>query len=121
MISSVRVCHVCKDCKDVWKPSIGEKRVARQEFNSPVDKCAMQVMTYICLVTVLFSQAVEQVECDRSENMFNLYLLKGFRVICDPIPTRLLPLKAIVSYISRTHDFEHNISAKRRGLYTSFI
>ena len=55
-----------------------------------------------------------------SKNMFNLYLLKVFSAIFDPIPASLLPLKAVLSYISHTHDFESNISAKRCGLYTSF-
>ena len=46
--------------------------------------------------------------------MFNRYLLKVFSVISDLIhvPTTLLPLKAMVSYISHTHNFEPNISAK---------
>ena len=30
--------------RDVWEPSIGEKLVARQEFDNPMDKFAVQVL-----------------------------------------------------------------------------
>ena len=30
--------------KDVWKPSIGEKLVAKREFNNPMDKHAVKVV-----------------------------------------------------------------------------
>ena len=39
--SAVRGYHVYKH---VWKPSIGEKLVARREFNNPMDKHAVQVV-----------------------------------------------------------------------------
>ncbi|CAH3115517.1 unnamed protein product, partial [Porites lobata] len=39
--SAVRGYHVCKD---VWKPSIGEKLVAKREFNNPMDKHAVKVV-----------------------------------------------------------------------------
>ena len=39
--SAVHGYHVYKD---VWKPSIGEKLVAKQEFNNPMDKHAMKVV-----------------------------------------------------------------------------
>ena len=50
-------------------------------------------------------------------NMFILYKLKVISAIFDPIPASVLPLKAVVSYIS--HNIESNISAKRCGSYTS--
>ena len=37
--SAVHGYHVYKD---VWKPSIGEKLVAKREFNNPMDKHAMK-------------------------------------------------------------------------------
>ena len=30
--------------QDLWKPSIGEKLVAKQEFNNPMDKHAVKVV-----------------------------------------------------------------------------
>ena len=39
--SAVRGYHVYKD---LWKPSIGEKLVARREFNNPMDKHAVKVV-----------------------------------------------------------------------------
>jgi len=39
--SAVRGYHVYKH---VWKPSIGEKFVARHEFNNPMDKHVVQVV-----------------------------------------------------------------------------
>ena len=30
--------------RDVWKPSIGEKLVAKREFNNPMDKHTMKVV-----------------------------------------------------------------------------
>lgn len=51
--------------------------------------------------------------------MVCLYLLKIFSTICDPILASVLPLKAMVSCISRTCDFEPKISGKKCGLYTS--
>ena len=39
--SAVRGYHVYKD---VWKPSFGEKLVARREFNNPIDKHAVKVV-----------------------------------------------------------------------------
>ena len=39
--SAVRGYHVYKD---VWKPSIGEKLVAKREFNNPMDKHAVKVV-----------------------------------------------------------------------------
>lgn len=39
--SAVRGYHVYKD---LWKPSIGEKLVAKQELDNPMDKHAVQVM-----------------------------------------------------------------------------
>ena len=47
-------------------------------------------------------------------NTFNLYSLKVFSSIYDPYQALLLPLKAIVSCISRTCDFW-----PKRSLYTS--
>ena len=45
---------------------------------------------------------------------------KGFQFNLWPLQTSLLPLRAMVSCISRTRDFWLKISAKRCGLYTSF-
>ena len=42
--SAVRGYHVYKD---VWKPSIGEKLVAKREFNNPMDKHAVKVVWYV--------------------------------------------------------------------------
>ena len=39
--SAVHGYHVYRD---VWKPSIGEKLVAKQEFNNPMDKHAVKVV-----------------------------------------------------------------------------
>ena len=39
--SAVRGYHVYKD---IWKPSIGEKLVAKREFNNPMDKHAVKVV-----------------------------------------------------------------------------
>ena len=39
--SAARGYHVYKD---VWKPSIGEKLVAKREFNNPMDKHAVKVV-----------------------------------------------------------------------------
>ena len=39
--SAVRGYHVYRD---VWKPSIGEKLVAKREFNDPMDKHAVKVV-----------------------------------------------------------------------------
>ena len=39
--------------------------------------------------------------------MFNLYSLMAFSSICDPIQAILLPLKAMISFISCTRDFWH--------------
>ena len=30
--------------QDLWKPSIGEKLVAKQEFNNPMDKCTVKLV-----------------------------------------------------------------------------
>ena len=38
--SAVRGYHVYRD---VWEPSIGERLVAKQEFNNPMDKFAVKV------------------------------------------------------------------------------
>ena len=35
--------HGCRVYQDHWKPSIGEKLVAKQEFNNPMDKHAVVV------------------------------------------------------------------------------
>ena len=43
--------------------------------------------------------------------IFNLYLLKVFSVICHPIPASLLPMKAMVLYMSRTHNCEEKDAA----------
>jgi len=32
--------------QDIWKPSIGEKLVAKQEFDNPMDKHAMKVVLH---------------------------------------------------------------------------
>ena len=40
-VSAVHGYHVYKD---VWKPSIGEKLVAKREFNNPMDKHAVKVV-----------------------------------------------------------------------------
>ena len=45
---------------------------------------------------------------------------EGFQFNLWPLQTSLLPLRAMVSCISRTRDFWLKISAKRCGLYTSF-
>ena len=34
---------VCLVYKDVWKPSIGDKRVAKREFNNSMDKHAKKM------------------------------------------------------------------------------
>ena len=47
--------------------------------------------------------------------------LAVFSVICDPIPASLLPLKAMVSYISRTHNFEPYVSAKNAAYTQVFM
>ena len=39
--SAVRGCHVYQD---LWKPSIGEKLVAKREFNKPKDKHTVKVV-----------------------------------------------------------------------------
>ena len=39
--SAVRGYHVYHD---LWKPSIGEKLVAKREFNNPMDKHAVKVV-----------------------------------------------------------------------------
>ena len=52
--------------------------------------------------------------------LITIYLLKVLTVICDPIPVSSLHVKAMISLISDTNDFEPNILAKRCGLYTSF-
>ena len=39
--SAVRGCRVYQD---LWKPSIGEKLVAKREFNNPMDKHAVKVV-----------------------------------------------------------------------------
>ena len=39
--SAVRGCHVYQD---LWKPSIGEKLVAKREFNNPMDKHTVKVV-----------------------------------------------------------------------------
>jgi len=44
--------------------------------------------------------------------MFNLYSLKVFSSIHDPYQAILLPLKAIVSCISRTCDFCQKLKQK---------
>ena len=31
-------------CQDQWKPSIGEKRVSKREFNNPMDKHVVKVV-----------------------------------------------------------------------------
>ena len=41
LASAVRGYHVYQD---VWKTLIGEKLVAKQEFNNPMDKYAMKVV-----------------------------------------------------------------------------
>ena len=48
--SAVRGYHVYQD---VWKPSIGEKLVAKQEFDNPMDKHAVKVVkrSAICHVS----------------------------------------------------------------------
>ena len=45
---------------------------------------------------------------------------EGFQFNLWPLQASLLPLRAMVSCISRTRDFWLKISAKRCGLYTSF-
>ena len=41
LASAVRGYHVYRD---VWKPSIGEKLVAKREFNNPMDKHGVKVV-----------------------------------------------------------------------------
>ena len=63
--------------------------------------------------------AVESVEViGRRICLIFIILLKVFSVICDPIPASLLPVKAMVLYISHTHDFE--TSKKMRLIHTFF-
>ena len=51
--------------RDLWKPSIGEKLVAKQEFNNPMDKHAVKVVKgdvrpAICLAS---SEVIGQKQC----------------------------------------------------------
>ena len=110
----MRACHVYKD---VWKPSIGERCVAKREFNNPMDKHTISLVSSPKWHG--FFLACKGEISDRLTNMFYLDLLK-VTIICDPTPASLLPLKEMVSYINCAHDFEPNILAKRCRLFMSF-
>ena len=42
--ASAEQCVVIRVYQDLWKPSIGEKLVAKREFNNPMDKHAVKVV-----------------------------------------------------------------------------
>ena len=44
MFAFTTAVHGYRVYQDLWKPSIGEKLVAKREFNNPMDKHAVKVV-----------------------------------------------------------------------------